>query len=92
MAGSYSPPGGTPDVARGFDNYDDVKLFSLLGRIDYQINGATKVGLFGRWEDYTIDSFVLQGLQNYLPGALLLNPNYGDYRGSIVGLDMTLTF
>jgi MtrB/PioB family decaheme-associated outer membrane protein len=88
----FSPPGGTPDIARGFDNYDDVKLFSLLGRVDYQINPSMRTGLFGRWEDYTIDSFVLQGLQNYLPGALLLNPNYGDYRGSLVGLDMTLTF
>jgi len=88
----FSPPGGTPDVAVGFGNYDDVKLFSLLGRIDYQVNPSMKTGLFGRWEDYKIDSFVLQGLRNYLPGALLLNPNYGDYRGSIVGLDVTLTF
>jgi hypothetical protein len=91
-AAFFSPPGGTPDVATGFDNYDDVKLFSLLGRLDYQLNGAAKVGVFGRWEDYKIDSFVLQGLRNYLPGALLLNPNYGDYRGSIVGMDLTLAF
>jgi len=91
-AALFSPPGGTPDIARGFENYDDVKLFSLLGRIDYQITPSTRTGLFARWEDYKIDSFVLQGLQNYLPGALLLNPNYGDYRGSILGLDMTLTF
>jgi MtrB/PioB family decaheme-associated outer membrane protein len=88
----FSPPGGTPDVAVGFNNYDNVKLFSLLGRIDYRINPSMRTGLFGRWEDYKIDSFVLQGLQSYLPGALLLNSNYGDYRGSLVGLDVTLTF
>ena len=40
----FSPPGGTPDVARGFDNYDDIELFTLLGRIDYQINRADQGG------------------------------------------------
>jgi MtrB/PioB family decaheme-associated outer membrane protein len=88
----FSPPGGSPDVATGFNNYDNVKLFSLLGRLDYRINKLARAGLFGRWEDYKINSFILQGLQNYLPGALLLNSNYGDYRGSIVGLDMTFNF
>jgi MtrB/PioB family decaheme-associated outer membrane protein len=91
-ANLYSPPGGTPDVAVGFDNYDDVKLLSLQGRLDYRINKSVKAGVFGRWEDYKIDSFTLQGLQNYLPGALLLDPNYGDYTGDIVGFDLTFTF
>jgi hypothetical protein len=31
-------------------------------------------------------------LQSYLPGALLLDSNYGDYRGDILGLDLTFTF
>jgi MtrB/PioB family decaheme-associated outer membrane protein len=88
----FSPPGGTPDVAVGFNNYDDVKLLTLLGRINYQINPAVRAGLFGRWEDYRIDSFALQGLETYLPGALLLDPNAGNYRGSLVGADMTFTF
>ncbi len=88
----FSPPGGTPDVAVGFKNYDDVKLFSILGRLDYRISKTAKTSLFARWEDYTINSFVLQGLTNYLPGALLLDPNYGDYRGSMVGIDFTLSF
>ncbi len=88
----FSPPGGSPNVAVGFNNYDNVKLLSLFGRLDYTINKSAKAGLFGRWEDYKIDSFALQGLTNYLPGALLLDPNYGDYRGSLVGVDLTLTF
>ncbi|HEY3569207.1 MAG TPA: MtrB/PioB family outer membrane beta-barrel protein [Thermoanaerobaculia bacterium] len=91
-AGLFSPPGGAPDVAVGFSNYDNVKLFSILGRVDYKINKSAKAGLFGRWEDYKIDSFILQGLTNYLPGALLLDPNYGDYRGSLVGVDLSFTF
>jgi len=88
----FSPPGGTPDRAVGFDNYEDIELLSLLGRVDYRITDSAAAGLFYRWEDYKIDSYVLQGLQNYLPGALLLDPNYGDYRGSLLGFDMTLTF
>lgn len=91
-AGLFSPPGGSPDTATGFNNYDNVKLFSIVGRLDYKINKSAKAGLFGRWEDYKIDSFVLQGLTNYLPGALLLDPNYGDYRGSLFGVDFTLSF
>jgi MtrB/PioB family decaheme-associated outer membrane protein len=90
--GLFSPPGGAPDIAVGFNNYDNVKLLSIMGRLDYRINKSAKAGVFGRWEDYKIDSFVLQGLQNYLPGALLLDPNYGDYRGDILGLDLTFTF
>jgi len=88
----FSPPGGSPDRAVGFNNYDNVKLFSLVGQLDYQINKSAKASLFGRWEDYTIDSFVLQGLANYLPGALLLDASNGDYRGSILGFAMSFSF
>ena len=88
----FSPPGGAPDRAVGFNNYDNVKLFSLVGQLDYQINKSAKASLFGRWEDYSIDSFVLQGLANYLPGALLLDASNGDYRGSILGFAMSFSF
>ncbi len=88
----FSPPGGTPNLAVGFDNYEDIELFSLLGRVDYRITKSAAAGLFYRWEDYTLDSFIVQGLQNYLPGALLLNPNFGDYRGKVLGLDLSLRF
>lgn len=89
-------PGGLPVTPPrpilDLDNYEDIELFSVLGRVDYQITPNAKAGLFYRWEDYTIDSFILQGLQNYLPGALLLNANNGDYQGSIAGIDMTFSF
>ncbi len=88
----FSPPGGTPDLGFGFNNYEDIKLFSILGRLDYQLSKQAKTGLFYRWEDYTLDSFILQGLRNYLPGALLLNPALGDYRGKVLGVDLTLNF
>jgi MtrB/PioB family decaheme-associated outer membrane protein len=88
----FSPPGGTPDKATGFDNYQDVKLFSIQARVEYQLDAHAKAGLSYLWEDYNIDTFILQGLANYLPGTLLLNPDYGDYQGNVVGVDMTFSF
>src|SRR6185295_979349 len=89
-------PGGAPltpvHPLLDLGNYEDIKLFSVLGRLAYKINPNATTGLFFRWEDYTIDSFILQGLQNYLPGALLLNANVGDYTGRVLGLDLSLTF
>jgi hypothetical protein len=89
-------PGGLPltpvrpllDIA----NYEDIELLGILGRVGYKITPHATAGFFYRYEDYTIDSFILQGLQNYLPGALLLNANVGDYTGNIFGLDLSLTF
>jgi MtrB/PioB family decaheme-associated outer membrane protein len=88
----FSPPGGTPDVAVDFGDYDDVKLLALLARVDYQLNPRARAGVGYRWEDYDIDSFLFRGLQNYLPGALLLNPETGDYSGSVFMLDLSLNF
>jgi MtrB/PioB family decaheme-associated outer membrane protein len=89
-------PGGLPltparpllDIA----NYEDIELFGILGRVGYKVTANATAGFFYRYEDYTIDSFILQGLQNYLPGALLLNANVGDYTGNIFGVDLSLTF
>jgi MtrB/PioB family decaheme-associated outer membrane protein len=88
----FSPPGGTPDVAVDFGDYEDIELLALLARIDYQLNPHAKAGVGYRWEDYTIDSFLIRGLRNYLPGALLLNPDYADYTGSAVLFDLSLNF
>jgi hypothetical protein len=94
-------PGGLPlsgrppqlsQQALDFGNYEDIELFTILGRLDYRISPNATAGLFYLWEDYTIDSFILQGLQNYLPGALLLNANVGDYTGSVLGFDLKLAF
>jgi hypothetical protein len=88
----FSPPGGTPDVAVDINNYEDIELLAILAKVDYQIRPSATAEFLYRYEDYTIDSFLLQGLQNYLPGALLLNPNYGDYTANVFGLNLKLTF
>jgi MtrB/PioB family decaheme-associated outer membrane protein len=88
----FSPPGGTPDLATDFGDYEDVELLAILARVDYQLSSRAKAGIGYRWEDYTLDSFLFRGLQNYLPGALLLNANDGDYTGSVFMLDLSLNF
>lgn len=88
----FSPPGGTPNLAFDFDNYEDVKLFSGLWRLDYQISPSVQAGVSYRLEDYTIDSFIRQGLRNYLPGALLLNADNGDYRGKVFAVNLRASF
>jgi MtrB/PioB family decaheme-associated outer membrane protein len=83
---------GSRTAAQDIPNYEDIKLLTLLYRLDYHINPHTTAGVFYRYEDFTIDSFILQGLQNYLPGALLINANNGDYTANILGLTMSLSF
>ena len=65
---------------------------SVQWKLDYKISEQVGVGLMYRYEDYTIDSFILQGLTNYLPGALLINADNGDYQASIAGLFFKLKF
>lgn len=86
------PLGTPPRTVVDIPNYEDIELLALLARVDYQLNAHAKAGVGYRWEDYTIDSFLIQGLRNYLPGTLLLNADQGDYTGSVLMLDLSLIF
>jgi MtrB/PioB family decaheme-associated outer membrane protein len=88
----FSPPGGTPDIAIGFDTYDDYELFAVWTGLQYQISPRASAGFSYRYEDYTLDSFLTNGLRNYMPGALLLNAENGDYEASIFGINLNLAF
>jgi hypothetical protein len=85
-----SPPGGSPDRAFGFDNYEDYELLALDGRVDWKAAENISVGLRAIYEDYTIDSFIRQDLANYLPGALLIFANDGDYQAMVYALSVKL--
>lgn len=94
-----SPGAGLPPrtAAQDFDNYEDVELLSVRAGLEYAITAGASAGLWYRHEDYTIDSFLLQGLlqgglQNYLPGALLLDANNGDYQADLFGISLKLAF
>ena len=88
------PLSGTPARTSPTDipNYEDIELLALLGRLDFKLNALATVGFWYRYEDYTIDSFILQGLRNYLPGAILLNGNNGDYTANLFAVELKLAF
>lgn len=92
FADFFSPPGGEPDLAEDFDDYDDVELLALFGRVDYQLGKHASAGLSYRWEEYDVESFLLRGLRNYMPGAILLNADNGDYTAEILGINVTVNF
>lgn len=81
-----TPPGGSPSVAVDFDNYEDIELLTASLFLSYEVSKRTSLGVFYRYEDYSIDSFNLVGLQPYLGGTLLLLGNDGDYQASIFGI------
>jgi len=85
-------PLGTRPAAQDFSNYEDTELTAALAKLGYKINDWFSLGLGYLWEDYIIDSFILQDPRNYLPGALLLNGNIGDYEGEVVYFDVGVRF
>jgi MtrB/PioB family decaheme-associated outer membrane protein len=88
----FSPPGGSPNEAVGFDNYEDTTLTAITAKLGYQITKTADVTLLYRLEDYSIDSFIIQGLNEYLPGALLLNADNADYNVSVYAARLGFRF
>ena len=88
----FSPPGGSPDAGAGFDNYEDYERTSVEGSFDYDVTAKIAFGLGVLYEDYTIDSFIRQDLQNYLPGAILIVADDGDYEAWSGRVRMTVKF
>ena len=85
-----SPGAGLParTAAQDIGNYEDFELFSAKLKVDYTINANLTVGAWYQYEDYTADSFINEGLTNYLPGALLLVGSNGDYTANLVALTL----
>lgn len=78
--------------AQDIPNYEDVELTTVQWRLGYKITDRAEAGFVYRYEDYTIDSFITQGLTNYLPGATLIAADNGDYQADIFGLFLSLKF
>ncbi|MCH9650181.1 MAG: MtrB/PioB family outer membrane beta-barrel protein [Deltaproteobacteria bacterium] len=88
----FTPAGGSPSSAVDFDNYEDIELLAFHLKVRYDIRDGASVGLSYLFEDYTIDSFILQGLQPYLPSALQLAASNGSYEGNVIGLHLKFAF
>lgn len=82
------PNGQAVDIG----NYEDIELLDVQVKIDWAVTERFGATLWYAYEDYTIDSFILQALRNYLPGALLINANNGDYTANIFGVQMKFAF
>lgn len=89
-----SPGAGLParTAAQDIGNYEDFELFSAKLKVDYALTTHTTVGIWYLFEDYTADSFITQGLTNYLPGAILLAANNGNYQANLFALTMKVAF
>ncbi len=81
-----TPPGGRDGV--DFDNYEDIELLGVSLKADYSLNDHASIALRYLYEDYTINSFNLQGLDNFLPSTLLLVPSFGDYQANVFGVSL----
>jgi MtrB/PioB family decaheme-associated outer membrane protein len=80
------PPGTQSYCVPGANNYEDFELLAAGIKLDYAIGDRVSVGVGYEYEDYTADSFINQGLTYYLPGALLLNGQNGDYEANSFAL------
>jgi MtrB/PioB family decaheme-associated outer membrane protein len=89
-----SPGAGLParTAAQDFDNYEDFELFTGKVKLDYAVNEHATCGFWYQYEDYTADSFITQGVTNYLPGALLIAADNGDYEANLFALTLKLAF
>ncbi|MCP4204688.1 MAG: MtrB/PioB family decaheme-associated outer membrane protein [bacterium] len=88
-AGDFTTPSGGRTVV-DIDNYEDIELTSLWVKAGYEITENASFGVFFYFEDYTIDSFILQGIVPYLPQSILLAPNDADYEAHMFGINLKL--
>ena len=86
----FTPIGGRPTA--DIENYEDVELLAVQLKVTFDLSERAEIGLTYLYEDYTIDSFNLVGLQPYLPASILLAANNGDYQADVVGLHLKLGF
>lgn len=88
----FTPEGGSPSSATDLDNYEDIELLAFHLKLRYEIREGAAIGFSYLYEDYSIDSFILQGLRPYLPSALQLAASNGDYEGNVFGFNLQFAF
>lgn len=79
----FSSPGGTPDIAFPIAQFDDTKLRTLSGELDYHFAKSWSLALGGWFEDYEIRDSATTDLRNYVPGSFFLAANDGDYEARV---------
>jgi hypothetical protein len=78
-----SPPGGTPDVAFDVARFDDTRIWTVSGELEYHFPGLWALALGGWLEDYEVRDSATTGLTNYVPGSFFLAANDSDYQAKV---------
>lgn len=84
-------PAGTTN-ATDIPNYEDIESLTAQAKVEYSLMKNVGLGFLYRYEDYSIDSFIIANLDDYLPAALLLNGNRGDYTGNVGAIYLKFTY
>jgi len=87
-----TPPGGTPATAQDIPNYDDNELYFIQVKLDYEFNDRSRIGVWYWYEDYTLDSFLIDNLSSYQAGLIALNADFFSYTANVVGAYLSMDF
>ncbi len=88
----FSPPGGTPDLAVSFGEYDDNEWLVYSAGLAFHVSDNVEVGLAVRRERFETNRFSRNNLAPYLPGALILDLNDGDYDADLAMVGLWMSF
>lgn len=88
----FSPPGGTPDEAVSFPEYDDNKWLVYTAGFVFHVNDNVQTGLRLQHDEFETNRFARNGQQPYLPGALILDLDDGDYDADLLMVDLRVRF
>jgi hypothetical protein len=87
----FSAPAGGATVT-SFDEYDDVEWTTYSARFAVHCRSNLEAGFTLAREKFTTNRFQRDGVMPYLPGALLLDFNDGEYDATIAAFDLRLMF
>ena len=85
------PSGSIRGPAVSIPNFDDTKLLTVAGEVEYYITTQWSFAVGGFFEDYEIDDALTNGLTvgrsdfvgNYVPGSFFLGADNADYQAKV---------
>lgn len=80
-----SGPTVRPTGATDITDFDDTKLYTLAGEVDYRFERVV-LAVGGWYEYYRLRDANTTGLVNYVPGSFFLAPEDADYKASVLYL------
>lgn len=88
----FSPPGGNPNTAESFDEYDDNKWVVYSLGFTFRVNDNVEAGLRLQHDDFVTNRFSRLNLAPYLPGSLILDLDDGDYSADLLMVGLRIRF